>query len=42
MSIEDGTQVSVVKMEFILDKPVDYRLYKYITDEGSAIEHVAR
>ena len=40
MSIEGGTQVSVVKMEFILDKPVEYRLYKYITDETSTIEHV--
>jgi hypothetical protein len=30
MSSENG-QVSVVKMEFIVDKPVESNLYKYIT-----------
>ena len=28
-----GTSVSVVKMEFLMDRPVDYRLYKYLTNE---------
>jgi superfamily II DNA or RNA helicase/HKD family nuclease len=31
MSGEDDTEVSVVKMEFLLDKEVDFRLYKYLT-----------
>jgi len=32
MSGIDGTQVSVVKMEYLLDKEIDYRLYKYLTE----------
>lgn len=32
MKTEDGLNVSVVKMEFMLDQPVDYRLYKYLTE----------
>jgi hypothetical protein len=31
MTTDDGSSVSVVKMEFWLDKPVDFRLYKYLT-----------
>ena len=29
---DDGTEVSVVKMEYLLDRDVDYRLYKYLTE----------
>ena len=32
METEDSSKVSVVKMEFMLDQPVDYRLYKYLTE----------
>ena len=32
MSGDDRNQVSVVKMEFLLDKDVDFRLYKYLTE----------
>jgi superfamily II DNA or RNA helicase/HKD family nuclease len=32
MAGEAGTQVSVVKMEFMLDRAVDFRLYKYLTE----------
>ena len=31
MSGDDSAAVSVVKMEFMLDRDVDYRLYKYLT-----------
>ena len=31
MSGEDGVEVSVVKMEYSIDRAVDYRLYKYLT-----------
>ena len=31
MSGDDGVNVSVVKMEYLLDRAVDYRLYKYLT-----------
>jgi hypothetical protein len=33
MSSDDG-QVSVVKMEFLIDKPVESNLYRYITGSG--------
>lgn len=29
---KEGTEVSVVKMEYLLDRTVDYRLYKYLTE----------
>lgn len=29
---EGGAEVPVVKMEYLLDRAVDYRLYKYLTD----------
>ena len=32
MAGEDGTTVSVVKMEYLLDRDVDFRLYKYLTE----------
>ncbi len=32
MADKDGTEVSVVKMEFHLDRDVDFRLYKYLTE----------
>ena len=32
MSSDDRNQVSVVKMEFLLDRDVDFRLYKYLTE----------
>jgi superfamily II DNA or RNA helicase/HKD family nuclease len=32
MDGEDGAQNSVVKMEFLLNKPIDHNLFKYITD----------
>jgi superfamily II DNA or RNA helicase/HKD family nuclease len=32
MPDENGLQKSVVKMEFLLDKPVDSKLYKYLTE----------
>ena len=32
MSGDDAAEVSVVKMEFLLDKDVDFRLYKYLTE----------
>ena len=28
----DGTQVSVVKMEYLLDRDIEFRLYKYLTE----------
>ena len=30
MSGDDSVKVSVVKMEYMLDRDVDYRLYKYL------------
>jgi len=38
MTTDDGHKVSVVKMEFLLDKPVDFRLYKYLTYSESSLE----
>ena len=38
MSDSDGNQKPVVKMEFLLNKPVEHNLFKYITD--SEITHV--
>jgi len=35
MSIENGSSVSVVKMEFLLDKPVEPNLYKYIVTDAT-------
>jgi superfamily II DNA or RNA helicase/HKD family nuclease len=32
MAENEGQGVSVVKMEFLLDRDVDYRLYKYLTE----------
>ena len=32
MQIEGGADVSVVKMDFLLDKPVEQGLYSYITE----------
>jgi superfamily II DNA or RNA helicase len=32
MQDKDGIQRSVVKMEFLLNKPIEHNLYKYITD----------
>lgn len=32
MNDSDGAQTPVVKMEFLLNKPVDHNLFKYITD----------
>lgn len=32
MEGDDGAQVSVVKMEYLLDRNIDFRLYKYLTE----------
>ena len=32
MSGDDRNEVSVVKMEFQLDRDVDFRLYRYLTE----------
>lgn len=32
MQDKDGSQKSVVKMEFLLNKPIEHNLFKYITD----------
>jgi len=32
MDVTNGLSVSVVKMDFELDKPVEQHLYKYMTD----------
>jgi hypothetical protein len=32
MSGDDRNEVSVVKMEFLLDRDVDFRLYRYLTE----------
>ena len=32
MPTQTGTPISVVQMEFLLDRDVDFRLYKYLTD----------
>jgi superfamily II DNA or RNA helicase/HKD family nuclease len=32
MPSDDGREVSVVKMEYLLDRDVDFRLYKYLTE----------
>jgi hypothetical protein len=32
MAGDDGSQVSVVKMEYLLDRDVEFRLYKYLTE----------
>lgn len=37
MNDVDGSKKSVVKMEFLLDKPIKYGLFKYITDAEIAI-----
>ena len=29
---ENGRDVSVVKMEYLLDRDVDFRLYRYLTE----------
>ena len=29
---EQGKKISIVKMEFLLDKPVESKLYKYLTN----------
>ena len=33
MPVENGGSVSVVKMEFMLDREVDFRLFKYLTNK---------
>ncbi len=33
MPCENGGSVSVVKMEFMLDREVDFRLFKYLTNK---------
>jgi superfamily II DNA or RNA helicase/HKD family nuclease len=37
MSDTDDNEVSVVKMEYLLDKSIDYRLYRYITESQSTV-----
>jgi hypothetical protein len=32
MAGEDGKDVAVVKMEYLLDRDVDFRLFKYLTE----------
>ena len=32
MQDKDGAQKSVVKMEFLLDKPIEHSLFRYLTD----------
>ena len=32
MPSDNGENVKIVKMEFLLDRDVDFRLFKYLTD----------